>query len=63
MVITAVGGYPAGSPANLTGMLARYRPGDTISLTGDFEGALAERIPASGRCPRRSRAPGAPFTG
>jgi S1-C subfamily serine protease len=32
-VITAVGGHPAGSPANLTGMLARYRPGDTISLT------------------------------
>jgi S1-C subfamily serine protease len=32
-IITAVGGHPAGSPANLTGMLARYRPGDTISLT------------------------------
>jgi S1-C subfamily serine protease len=32
-VITAAGGHPAGSPANLTGMLARYRPGDTISLT------------------------------
>ena len=32
-VITAVGGHPAGSPANLTSVLARYRPGDTISLT------------------------------
>jgi S1-C subfamily serine protease len=32
-VITAVAGHPAGSPANLTGTLARYRPGDTISLT------------------------------
>lgn len=32
-VITAVGGHPAGSPANLTGMLARYQPGETISLT------------------------------
>jgi S1-C subfamily serine protease len=32
-VITAVGGQPAGSPANLTSMLARYKPGDTISLT------------------------------
>ena len=32
-VITTVGGHPAGSPANLTGTLARYRPGDTISLT------------------------------
>jgi S1-C subfamily serine protease len=32
-VITAVNGQAAGSPANLTAILARYRPGDTISLT------------------------------
>jgi S1-C subfamily serine protease len=32
-VITAVGGQQAGSPAQLTGILARYRPGDTITLT------------------------------
>jgi S1-C subfamily serine protease len=32
-VITAVDGHPAGSPDHLTRMLARYRPGDAISLT------------------------------
>jgi S1-C subfamily serine protease len=32
-VITSVGGQPAGSPDHLSGILARYRPGDTISLT------------------------------
>jgi S1-C subfamily serine protease len=32
-VITAVGGQPAGSPDHLTGVLARYRPGDTITVT------------------------------
>ena len=32
-VITAVNGQSAGSPAQLTGILARFRPGDTISIT------------------------------
>jgi S1-C subfamily serine protease len=32
-VITAINGQPAGAPAHLTTLLARYRPGDTISLT------------------------------
>ena len=32
-VITAINGQPAGSPAHLTSILARYRPGDTISVT------------------------------
>jgi S1-C subfamily serine protease len=32
-VITAVNGQPAGSPAHLTSILARFRPGETISLT------------------------------
>jgi S1-C subfamily serine protease len=32
-VITAINGQPAGSPASLTSILARFRPGDTISVT------------------------------
>ena len=32
-VITSVNGQQAGSPANLTGILARFRPGDTVSVT------------------------------
>jgi len=32
-VITAVNGQAAGSPANLTRILARFHPGDTISVT------------------------------
>jgi S1-C subfamily serine protease len=32
-VITAVNGQSAESPANLTGILSRYKPGDTISVT------------------------------
>ena len=32
-VITAVNGQPAGSPAHLTTILARYHPGDAVSLT------------------------------
>ena len=32
-VITAVNGQAAGAPSNLTGILARYRSGDTITLT------------------------------
>jgi S1-C subfamily serine protease len=32
-VITAVNGQPAGSPTHLTSTLARYRPGDTITVT------------------------------
>jgi S1-C subfamily serine protease len=32
-VITAINGRPAGAPAGLSATLARYRPGDTISLT------------------------------
>jgi S1-C subfamily serine protease len=32
-VITAVDGQPAGSPAHVTSILARYRPGDRISVT------------------------------
>jgi S1-C subfamily serine protease len=32
-VITSVGGQPAGSPEHLSSILARYRPGDAISLT------------------------------
>jgi S1-C subfamily serine protease len=32
-VITAVNGQPATSPAQLQGILARFRPGDTISVT------------------------------
>jgi S1-C subfamily serine protease len=31
-VITAVNGQPVGSPANLTGILSRFHPGDTISV-------------------------------
>ena len=32
-VITAVNGHTVGSPASLTGILARFRPGDTVSVT------------------------------
>jgi S1-C subfamily serine protease len=32
-VITAVDGQSAGSPTNLTSVLSRYKPGDTISVT------------------------------
>jgi S1-C subfamily serine protease len=32
-VITAASGQPAGSPTHLTGILATYRPGDTITIT------------------------------
>ena len=32
-VITAIDGQPAGSPAQLTSLLARYRPGETIAVT------------------------------
>jgi S1-C subfamily serine protease len=32
-VITAVNGQSAGSPTNLTGILAKYKPGDSISVT------------------------------
>jgi S1-C subfamily serine protease len=32
-VITAVNGQPAGSPSHLTSILARFRPGDTVSVT------------------------------
>ena len=32
-VITAVDGHAIGAPATLTGTLARYRPGDTISVS------------------------------
>jgi S1-C subfamily serine protease len=32
-VVTAINGQPAGSPANLSGILARFKPGDTISVT------------------------------
>jgi S1-C subfamily serine protease len=32
-VITAIDGHPAGSPAHLMAMLARFRPGQAISLT------------------------------
>ncbi len=32
-VITSVNGKQAGSPSNLTGILARFRPGDTVSVT------------------------------
>lgn len=32
-VITSVNGQQAGSPAHLTGILARFRPGETISVT------------------------------
>jgi S1-C subfamily serine protease len=32
-VITTVNGQPAGAPSTLTGTLARFRPGDTITVT------------------------------
>ena len=32
-VITAINGQAAGSPANLASTLARFKPGDTISVT------------------------------
>jgi S1-C subfamily serine protease len=32
-VITAVNGQQAGAPSHLTGILARFRPGDTVSVT------------------------------
>jgi S1-C subfamily serine protease len=32
-VITSVNGQQAGSPSHLTGILARFRPGDTVSVT------------------------------
>ena len=32
-VITAVNGQPAGAPSHLTGILAQFRPGDTVSVT------------------------------
>ena len=32
-MITAVNGKQAGSPSSLTGILARFRPGKTISVT------------------------------
>ena len=32
-VITAVNGHAAGSPGDLTGILSRFHPGDTISVT------------------------------
>jgi len=32
-VITAVNGQPAGAPSHLTAMLAKFRPGDTISVS------------------------------
>ena len=32
-VITAVNGQPTGSPARLAGVLARFRPGDAVSVT------------------------------
>jgi S1-C subfamily serine protease len=31
-VITSVNGQQAGSPAHLTSILARFRPGDTVSV-------------------------------
>jgi S1-C subfamily serine protease len=32
-VITAVNGQAVGSPGDLTGILSRFHPGDTISVT------------------------------
>ncbi len=32
-VITAVNGQPAGAPSHVTGLIARFRPGDTISVS------------------------------
>ncbi|HEX4256473.1 MAG TPA: PDZ domain-containing protein, partial [Streptosporangiaceae bacterium] len=32
-VITAVNGQQAGAPSHLTGILAQFRPGQTISVT------------------------------
>ena len=32
-MITSVNGQQAGSPSHLTGILARFRPGDTVPVT------------------------------